>query len=141
MKSESVATMSIQPICWHCRYDLTGFAVGDRCPECGSTIHTLARPLRIPGSATVGVVLGTLGLVCVGCTCVGAWPMIFGFPLASWAGAIASIVARQELRRRPHLYAQQAMARARLGFWLSMPGVVGTCVLGAAAIYAMIIGV
>lgn len=129
------------PECYQCRYDLIGFAIGERCPECGAIIHTLAQSPRIPRSATVSVIFGGLSLGCVGCTCVGAWPMMIGFPLAGWVGAIASIVAGQALRRHPFQYAQQAMARARLGFWLSVPGIIGSCVMIAAAVYAMILGV
>lgn len=48
--------------CAACGFDLTGISVGQKCPECGSTIVQFAVSSESNGQAVTALVLGIIGL-------------------------------------------------------------------------------
>lgn len=132
------ATMHGRPTCFHCRYDLTGFAVGQTCPECGNEIRTLYENQATPGAATAAVVCGATGLGMVLVGCCGLWPLMLMWPVLSIAGMVCAWTARAQIRRAAYLYTRGSMTAARIGFWLCVPGVVAAVVVGAVIAYELV---
>jgi len=129
------------PQCFHCKYELTGFAVGQTCPECGNEIRTLYGSRETPQSAKIAVWCGGFALLSVfpgGC--------LFGLlvllcPILSIIGLVASLTARAEIRRNPYLYSKAGIVVARTGFWLCVPGIVVLILIPIIALYAWIAGI
>lgn len=126
------------PECLNCRYDLTGFSIGQTCPECGQGISAF---YLHPSRATLGdasVILGTVSFLCVGLGCI-FWPLFFVFLGTSWAGMICALLCRHRTRKHPYGFARSSIIVARIGFWMSVPGVVLTTVAAFSALYAAVI--
>jgi hypothetical protein len=119
-----------RPVCLHCRYDLTGFAVGQTCPECGNEIRSLFESDTIPDGATAAVVCGLIGFGSVLGGCCGMWPLLLLWPFMSVVGMMLAFGARSLIRRHPDLYAR------RSGFWLCVPGVAVAALIGAILVSA-----
>lgn len=122
--------------CVHCDYNVSGFEIGDLCPECGEIIRTLRIPTMVPDSATAGVVLGSISILGFVISCCGAWPLLFVAPPLSWIGLICSIHARRACIQKRHVYGRSARIRTRLGFWLCVPGVALSVLVCAGFLYA-----
>ncbi len=120
-----------RPVCLHCRYDLTGFAVGQTCPECGNEIRSLFESDTIPDGATGAVVCGLIGLGSVLGGCCGMWPLLLLWPFMSVVGMMLAFGARSLIRRHPDLYARRSVRRVWLGFGLCVPGVAVAALIGA----------
>lgn len=127
------------PECFHCRYELTGFAVGDVCPECGHRIEVLYENPPRSGLANASVILGTVSYLLVFIGCCGAWPLWFVFLGTSWAGLACAMVCRAQIRSDGYRYSRDSMTVARVGFWMCVPGVVVTTVTLAMILYGIII--
>lgn len=117
------------PECFHCRYDLSGFAVGQTCPECGQEIRVLYENPPRAGLANAAVILGSVSYLMVFAGCCGAWPLWFVFLGTSWAGLICAVVCRSRLKKHGYRYSRSSMTVARVGFWLCVPGVAVTVVV------------
>lgn len=112
------------PECSHCRYELTGFSVGDVCPECGEQIKDLYPELEYSRLACAAAVCGALSLCTLVIAANGPYLLIFGFLGFAWTGVVLAMVARRSIRRAPFRCAGGSMAIARCGFWMSAPGVI-----------------
>lgn len=129
------------PRCFHCQYELTGFAVGQTCPECGNEIRTLYGSRKLPLSVKVSLWCGGLGLLALfPCGCLFPLTGLLWLAL-SVAGLAAALVARAEIRTNPQLYRKSSIAVARTGFWLCVPGVVVLILIVVGVAYTLIIGV
>lgn len=126
--------------CVFCDYNVSGFEIGEICPECGETIHTLSKPNAVPKTATASVWCGSISIACLFVGLCGAFygmlPLILATLLVAWIGAICSIRGSRVASKARHLYGRRSRVIARIGFWLCMPGVGLTVVLTAAMIYA-----
>ncbi len=72
--------------CLACGYNISGLALGERCPECGSEVKQFASPgAQTSGKAITSMVLGIISIV----TCMGYG--IVGLP----CGIIAVIFAKK----------------------------------------------
>lgn len=121
------------PRCLVCRYDLTGFGVGDICPECGHRIEILYETPEDSDLANTAVYFGLTSIACFGLACLVPPMLVAALPMGT-VGAIVAIIARSRILMRPARYGRQSMLRARLGFWLSVPGLAVTGLLIAAFI-------
>lgn len=127
-----------RPTCGHCQYDLTGFAVGQTCPECGNEIRTLSGGAIIPWTATAAVVCGLTGLGSVFGGCCGMAPLMLICPLLSVPGMLCAWIARAQIRQDPDLYARRSITTIRIGFWLCAPGAVVLIVAVVGIVYAVV---
>jgi hypothetical protein len=127
------------PECFHCRYDLSGFAVGQTCPECGKEIVVLYENPPRAGLANAAVILGSVSYLMVFAGCCGAWPLWFVFLGTSWAGLICAIICRSQLMENGYRYSRSSMTIARVGFWMCVPGVVITTVVLVSLLYGALI--
>lgn len=120
------------PQCLHCQYDLTGFAVGQECPECGMQIqqleHHQARPwttrvalaigLCSTGSMAIGLILKRMAST-THTMATGDGLICLTVPL-SILGLIAFGAAWGEVRHNPHLYTRRSMRQAKIGLVLCL---------------------
>ncbi len=127
------------PECFHCRYDLSGFAVGQTCPECGKQIRVLYENPPRAGLANAAVILGSVSYLMVFAGCCGAWPLWFVFLGTSWAGLICAIICRSQLKENGYRYSRSSMTIARVGFWMCVPGVVITTVVLVSLLYGALV--
>lgn len=127
------------PECFHCRYDLSGFAIGDVCPECGHRIEVLYENPPRSGLANASVILGSVSYLLVFMGCCVAPPLWVVFLGTSWAGIICALVCRARIRSNGYRYSRDSMTVARVGFWMCVPGVVITAAVLAAMVYGALI--
>lgn len=139
MPLESTPHHRRPPECFHCRYDLSGFAVGQTCPECGKQIRVLYENPPRAGLANAAVILGSVSYLTVLLGCCGAWPLWLAFPLTSWAGLVCALICRSQIRQDGYRYSRSSMTIARVGFWMCVPGVVVTVVVLLSLLYAAVI--
>lgn len=123
------------PECFHCGYDLTGFGVGQTCPECGRAIRVLYENPPRAKAANAAVILGSVSLVLMLTLCCGAWPVLFVFPVLSWIGLVCAVVCGSQLRRDGARFSRDSRRVGRVGFWLCVPGVVLSVVVLAGVLY------
>lgn len=121
---QAVHGLGHKPECIHCRYELTGFSVGDVCPECGEQIKDLYPELEYSRWACAAAVCGAMSLCTLFIAASDAYLLIFGFFGFAWIGVVLAVVARRSIRRAPFRCARGSMAIARCGFWMSAPGVI-----------------
>ncbi len=118
----------LPPRCAHCGYDLTGFSIGGTCPECGQRITPQQDPdLSSPaGSSLFCGVLALLALFAcfLADDTLTALLMVFASFGLSCVGVVLAVLARRSIKRWPVRYAPGSMTIARLGFWLSAPGMI-----------------
>ena len=64
--------------CQKCGYNLTGVAIGGRCPECGAPVVPLYNALERPtsGFALASIILGVVSIP--GCMCYGVLGIVCG---------------------------------------------------------------
>ena len=120
------------PACFHCQYDLTGFIVGQTCPECGNQILALVPYGESLWVAKLGLILGlgASGALILG---VVLWmipstsPMMalsmsvncLSVPL-SYIGLITSGAAWWEIRQHAYVYSPRSKLHAKIGFFLCL---------------------
>lgn len=120
------------PGCIHCGYDLTGFTIGETCPECGRRIVDLQQDPELSPFAGSSLLCGVLSLLAL----FGGWssgfegdllvalPMMFVSVGLSCIGVVLAVLTRRSIKQRPFKFAPGSMTIARVGFWLSAPGLI-----------------
>ncbi len=128
-----------RPQCLHCQYDLTGFAVGQVCPECGKKIRALvphgkslpAARLVVKlgcgaaGSLVFGAVMALLSMVFLGTIAstllaiLGLLCFMLSLPL-SYIGLIGAGAAWWDVRHNPYLYTPNSMMQVKIGLCLCL---------------------
>lgn len=113
------------PCCLHCRYELSGFAVGDTCPECGTRVLTVAEDQDVPTAVAVSIFAGSTGALCLGLAIAGLFYGSFGLVwfallwlLSSAIGLIYAVWAAVTIRRNPRLTSRRTIVASRIGFSL-----------------------
>lgn len=110
------------PRCFHCGYDLRGFAVGDRCSECGQSIITLESSPDIPWSLAVASGLTGFAWLSMLAVCIGAWPAILFWLGLSAAGMLCALIGHRTTRRNPHRYTPTARTITLVSIVACIPG-------------------
>lgn len=138
-----------RPQCLHCQYDLTGFAVGQVCPECGKKIRALvphgkslgaarwasAMGYGATGSVVVGVLLIVAGFVLAP---LGVLLLLVSLPL-TYIGLITAGAAWWEVRHNPYLYTRRSMRQAKVGLVLCLiPVIVAVLAFTVPMLWALI---
>lgn len=127
------------PKCRDCGYELTGYGIGDRCPECGATIRTLYDEPPRSNLANASVILGSISLASIPIACCGLWPVAIGFFVAAAAGMTCAMIARSRIRADGYRYSRSSRTITRVGFWLSTPGTVLTITAIVAMVYHAVV--
>ena len=94
-------TRDLTPRCPRCKYDLTGFELGQTCPECGWRIKFL-RPLMLYRiDAIIAAIISMSGVIMTVLGC-GYPPLLIAGPCVSVIGVLLGVVVAFRSTRGPH---------------------------------------
>lgn len=107
--------------CPICRYDLTGFLVGQRCPECGAVIRSPGRSPRAATLLALARIFAWCGVACyaLNLLCVASPLLLLALPSAIAlliTGHTLAWAARSELRTC-QAYDERARDALRVPFY------------------------
>ncbi len=124
------------PRCRECGYELTGFGIGDTCPECGAIIRLLYDEPPTSNLAKASVILGSISLGSFAIAVCGLWPLVFVFFAGGVAGMACSLVARRQIRKDGYRFSRNSKTITRVGFWICAPGTTLAATVIAGAVFA-----